>query len=38
MGSEALRRVSTEVERRPLMMIGVAVGVGLLIGWAGRRH
>ena len=38
LGGEALRRVSTEVERRPLMMIGVAVGVGLLIGWAGRRH
>ncbi|MBX9776302.1 MAG: hypothetical protein K2Y71_18135 [Xanthobacteraceae bacterium] len=38
LGSEALRRVSTEVERRPLMMIGVAIGVGLLIGWAGRRH
>jgi ElaB/YqjD/DUF883 family membrane-anchored ribosome-binding protein len=38
LGGEALRRVSTEVERRPLMMIGVAIGVGLLIGWAGRRH
>jgi|SRR5687767_3336767 hypothetical protein len=38
LGGEALRRVSSEVERRPLMMIGVAIGVGLLIGWAGRRH
>src|SRR5262245_50350958 len=27
LGGEALRRVSTEVERRPLMMIGVAIGV-----------
>jgi len=38
LGGAALRRVSTEVERRPLMMIAVAVGVGLVIGWAGRRH
>lgn len=38
LGSVALRRVSSEVEHRPLMMIAVAVGVGLLIGWAGRRH
>jgi hypothetical protein len=38
LGGVALRKVSTEVERRPLMMIAVAVGVGLLIGWAGRRH
>ena len=38
LGGVALRRVSTEVEHRPLMMIAVAVGVGLLIGWAGRRH
>ena len=38
LGGDALRRVSTEVERHPLMMLGVAVGVGLLIGWAGRRH
>jgi hypothetical protein len=38
LGDAALRRVSTEVERRPLMMLAVAVGVGLLIGWAGRRN
>lgn len=38
LGGVALRRVSTEVERRPLITIAVAVGVGLLIGWAGRRH
>jgi hypothetical protein len=38
LGGEALRRVSTEVERRPLMMIAVAIGVGVLIGWAGRRR
>ena len=37
-GGEALRRVSTEVERRPLAMLAVAIGVGVLIGWAGRRH
>jgi hypothetical protein len=38
LGGQALRRVSTEVERRPLMMLAVAIGVGVLIGWAGRRH
>ncbi len=38
LGGVALRRVSTEVERRPLVMIAVAVGIGLLIGWAGRRQ
>ena len=32
LGGDALRRVSTEVERRPLVMVAVAVGVGLLIG------
>jgi ElaB/YqjD/DUF883 family membrane-anchored ribosome-binding protein len=31
-GSEALERVSTEVENRPIIAIGVALGIGVLIG------
>jgi len=37
-GNVAIRRVSAEIEHRPLVMIGVAVGIGLLIGFAGRRN
>ena len=33
-GSDALRRVSTEAEDRPLIMLGVALGIGVLIGAA----
>lgn len=36
-GNDALNRLSTEVEHRPLMTLAVAVGVGILIGIAGRR-
>jgi ElaB/YqjD/DUF883 family membrane-anchored ribosome-binding protein len=36
-GNDALDRLSTEVEHRPLMTLAVAVGVGILIGMAGRR-
>jgi ElaB/YqjD/DUF883 family membrane-anchored ribosome-binding protein len=35
LGGQALRRVSTEVERRPLLTVAIAVGVGLLIGLGG---
>ena len=38
LGSKALHRVANEVERRPLMTIAIAVGVGLLIGIGGRRR
>jgi ElaB/YqjD/DUF883 family membrane-anchored ribosome-binding protein len=39
LGNDALRRVSTEIERRPLMTVAIAVGVGLLIGLSSaRRH
>jgi ElaB/YqjD/DUF883 family membrane-anchored ribosome-binding protein len=31
-GNDALRRVSAEVEDRPLLTLGVALGVGILIG------
>jgi ElaB/YqjD/DUF883 family membrane-anchored ribosome-binding protein len=40
LGHGALDRVTTEVEQRPLLVVGVAVGVGLLLlaGLAARRH
>ena len=42
LGNDALRRVASEVEHRPLVILAVAVGVGILIGMAGgmagRRH
>ena len=33
-GNSALRRISAEVEDRPLITLGVAIGVGILIGAA----
>jgi hypothetical protein len=36
-GNDALRRLATEVEHRPLVTLAVAIGVGILIGIAGRR-
>lgn len=36
--TNALHRIATEVERRPLVTLGVAIGMGILIGIAGRRH
>ena len=38
LGNEALRRVSREVERHPLVVLAVAVGVGILIGLASHRR
>jgi len=38
LSSDALRRLTTEVEHRPLVMLAVAAGIGLLVGLAGRRH
>jgi ElaB/YqjD/DUF883 family membrane-anchored ribosome-binding protein len=41
-GNDALQRVVSEVEHRPLVTLAVAIGVGVLIGMAGgiaqRRH
>ena len=40
-GNDALERVASEVEHRPLVTLGVAIGIGVLIGMAGgaaRRH
>jgi hypothetical protein len=38
LGSDALRRLSKEVAQRPLILLGFAVGVGLLVGFAGHRR
>src|SRR5262249_23357846 len=35
-GNDALRRLSNEVEHRPLVPSAVAVGVGILVGLASR--
>jgi ElaB/YqjD/DUF883 family membrane-anchored ribosome-binding protein len=39
LGQGAVDRVASEVEQRPLLVVGVAVGVGLLllVGWSRRR-
>lgn len=36
--NNALQRIATETKHRPLLTIAVAVGVGLLVGIAGRRN
>jgi ElaB/YqjD/DUF883 family membrane-anchored ribosome-binding protein len=38
LGNDALRRLSKEVEHRPLVTLAVAVSVGILVGLAIRRH
>jgi hypothetical protein len=38
LGNDALRRLSNEVEHRPLMILAIAASVGFLAGVAGRRH
>lgn len=37
-GSEALSRIAGQAQQRPLAMLAVAIGVGLLIGAASRRN
>src|SRR5262245_37703312 len=36
LGNDAVRRLSNEVEHRPLVTLAVAVGVGILVGLASR--
>jgi hypothetical protein len=36
-GSDALDRIADQAKRRPLVTLAVAIGVGILIGFAGRR-
>lgn len=37
-GNEALRRLSREVQHRPLVTLAVAAGVGILMGLANHRR
>ena len=37
-GNYAVHRVSREVAHRPLIALGVAVGVGILLGLASNRR
>ena len=37
-GNDALERIATQARHRPLVTLAVAVGVGILIGIAGRRR
>jgi len=36
-GVDAFKKLTDEVENRPLIMLGVAAGIGFLIGLASRR-
>jgi ElaB/YqjD/DUF883 family membrane-anchored ribosome-binding protein len=38
LGNDALRRLSKEVEQRPLVTLAVAVGVGILVGLVSHRR
>jgi hypothetical protein len=37
-GSDALERIAGQARQRPLLTLAVAIGVGILIGAAGRRN
>ena len=37
LGSDAVKKLFDEVEHRPLVMLGIAAGVGFLLGMANRR-
>jgi ElaB/YqjD/DUF883 family membrane-anchored ribosome-binding protein len=36
-GNDALTRIADQAKHRPLVTLAVAIGVGVLIGFAGRR-
>jgi hypothetical protein len=38
LGNEALDRIAGELAHRPLVILGLALGVGILIGIAGRHR
>jgi ElaB/YqjD/DUF883 family membrane-anchored ribosome-binding protein len=38
LGTGAIQRIGEELERRPLMTVAVALGIGFLAGLAGRRE
>jgi ElaB/YqjD/DUF883 family membrane-anchored ribosome-binding protein len=37
LGGDALKKLTDEVEQRPLVMLGIAAGIGFLAGLANRR-
>jgi hypothetical protein len=37
LGKDALQRITTDTKRRPLVILAVALGIGVLIGIAVRR-
>ncbi len=37
LGSDAFRKLTDEVEQRPLVMLAIAAGIGFLAGLANRR-
>jgi hypothetical protein len=37
-GNDALERIANQAKHRPLFTLAVAIGVGVLIGFAGRRN
>ena len=37
LGKDALQRITTDTKHRPLVVLAVALGVGVLIGFAARR-
>jgi ElaB/YqjD/DUF883 family membrane-anchored ribosome-binding protein len=37
LGGEAVKKLVDEVEHRPLLMLGIAAGIGFLVGLANRR-
>jgi ElaB/YqjD/DUF883 family membrane-anchored ribosome-binding protein len=38
LGTGAIQRIGNELERRPLMTVAIALGIGFLAGLAGRRE
>ena len=38
LGTDAMRRLETEIGQRPLLTLAIAAGIGYLAGMAGRRH
>lgn len=38
MGTGAMQKIGLEMERRPLMTVAIALGIGFLAGMAGRRE
>jgi ElaB/YqjD/DUF883 family membrane-anchored ribosome-binding protein len=36
-GTDAFKKLTDEVEHRPLLMLGIAAGIGFLIGLTNRR-